>query len=100
MEYRSNYILRALRGDANIFTPNILKVDRSGVTFYKRNHFLINVDERFIPASSIASVMVNTGILGATLIVVSKGGNEISITGLSISDARRAKEEMLSYLET
>jgi hypothetical protein len=76
----------------NFLTPDKLLLDENGVTYQKRNKYLVGVDESFLAYSSISYVKIDRGIINATIIISSKGSQAIRAANFSLSDARKIEK--------
>jgi len=83
-EFSSKLIL-----GGNVFTPDRLIIDQDGVTFLKRNKYLIGVDRAFLSFSDISYVKVDRRLINSTVIISSKGSRGIRAENFSISDAKK-----------
>lgn len=82
----------------NILTPDKIIIDETGVTFEKRNKYLIGVDRSFLAYNSISFVKVDRGIINARIIISSKGSQGVQARNFSISDAEKMKELIIAQL--
>ena len=82
----------------NILTPDRIIIDETGVTFEKRNKYLIGVDRSFLAYNSISFVKVDRGIINARIIISSKGSQGVQARNFSISDAEKMKELIIAQL--
>ncbi len=76
----------------NVFTPDRLIIDQDGVTFLKRNKYLIGVDRVFLSFSDISYVKVDRRLINSTVIISSKGSRGIRAENFSISDAKKIEK--------
>ena len=83
-EFSSKLIL-----GGNVFTPDRLTIDQDGVTFLKRNRYLIGVDRSFLSFSDISYVKIDRRLINSTVIISSKGSRGIRAENFSISDAKK-----------
>lgn len=73
----------------SIFTPDKLIIDQNGVTYLKRNKYLIGVDRSFLSFSDISYVKIDRRLINSTIIISSKGSKGIRAENFSISDAKK-----------
>lgn len=73
----------------SILTPDKLIIDQDGVTYLKRNKYLIGVDRSFLSFSDISYVKIDRRLINSTVIISSKGSKGIRATNFSISDAKK-----------
>lgn len=83
-EFSSKLIL-----GGNVFTPDRLTINQDGVTFLKRNKYLIGVDRSFLSFSDISYVKIDRRLINSTVIISSKGSRGIRAENFSISDAKK-----------
>ena len=76
----------------SILTPDRLFLDQNGVTYQKRNKYLVGVDESFLAYGSISYVKIDRGVINATLIISSKGSQGIRAANFSLSDAKKIEK--------
>lgn len=86
-EFSSNILL-----GGNILTPDKIIINESGVTFIKRNKYLIGKDRVHISFKNIASVSVDRKLIDANIIISSKGFEKIIGKNFSISDAKKIEK--------
>jgi hypothetical protein len=86
-EFSSKLIL-----GGNVFTPDRLNINQDGVTFLKRNKYLIGVDRAFLSFSDISYVKVDRRLINSTVIISSKGSRGIRAENFSISDAKKIEK--------
>lgn len=86
-EFSSNILL-----GGNILTPDKIIINESGVTFIKRNKYLIGKDRVHISFKNIASVSVDRKLIDANIIISSKGFGEIIGKNFSISAAKKIEK--------
>ena len=82
----------------NILTPDRIIIDETGVTFEKRNKYLIGIDRSFLAYNTISFVKVDRGIINARIIISSKGSQGVQARNFSISDAEKMKELIIAQL--
>lgn len=73
----------------SILTPDKLIIDQDGVTYLKRNKYLIGVDRSFLSFSDISYVKIDRRLINSTIIISSKGSKGIRAENFSISDAKK-----------
>ena len=73
----------------SILTPDKLIIDQDGVTYLKRNKYLIGVDRSFLSFSDISYVKIDRRLINSTIIISIKGSKGIRATNFSISDAKK-----------
>jgi hypothetical protein len=86
-EFSSKLIL-----GGNVFTPDRLNINQDGVTFLKRNKYLIGVDRSYLSFSDISYVKVDRRLISTTVIISSKGSRGIRAENFSISDAKKIEK--------
>ena len=83
-EFSSNILL-----GGNILTPDNLYIDETGVTYIKRNKYLIGKDRVFLSFQNISSVRVDRKLIDATIIISGRGAVEIIAKDFSIRDSKK-----------
>ena len=83
-EFSSNILL-----GGNILTPDKLYIDETGVTYIKRNKYLIGKDRVFLSFQNISSVRVDQKLIDATIIISGRGAVEITAKDFSIRDSKK-----------
>jgi len=73
----------------SILTPDKLIINQDGVTYLKRNNYLIGVDQSFLSFSDISYVKIDRRLINSTIIISSKGSEGIRAENFSVSDAKR-----------
>ena len=73
----------------SILTPDKLIINQDGVTYLKRNKYLIGVDRSFLSFSDISYVKIDRRLINSTVIISSKGSRGIRAENFSISDAKK-----------
>ena len=73
----SKFTASFLRG-ANPINPDSIEITDGFVVFKKRKLYLIGYDTIIMKFSFISSVEINTGIIGANIIIQSFGGGTIT----------------------
>ena len=83
-EFSSNILL-----GGNILTPDKLYIDETGVTYVKRNKYLIGKDRVFLSFQNISSIRIDRKLIDATIIISGRGAIEIIAKDFSISDSKK-----------
>ena len=83
-EFSSNILL-----GGNILTPDKLYIDETGVTYTKRNKYLIGKDRVFLSFQNISSIRIDRKLIDANIIISSKGAIEIIVEDFSIGDSKK-----------
>ena len=83
-EFSSNILL-----GGNILTPDKLYIDETGVTYTKRNKYLIGKDRVFLSFQNISSIRIDRKLIDANIIISSKGAIEIIAEDFSIGDSKK-----------
>ena len=83
-EFSSNILL-----GGNILTPDKLYIDETGVTYIKRNKYLIGKDRVFLSFQNLSSVRVDRKLIDATIIISGRGAVEITAKDFSIRDSKK-----------
>lgn len=76
----------------NVFTPDKIIIDQDGVTYLKRNKYLIGVDRAFLSFSDISYVKVDRRLINSSIVISSKGSRGIRAENFSISDAKKIEK--------
>ena len=71
-----------------LLTPHIIEIIGTNLIYKKRNKYLINVDVTTIPISRIASIRIDTSLLGTDVIIESTGSDTIIAENFTKSDAK------------
>ena len=87
-QFKSNYILRCLKGDYNPFTPNIINIYPDRIEYKRRNWHLISVDTENLHFYKITGISIDKHIFGATITIKSTGSDPIYVNGLWKSTAK------------
>ena len=87
VKFTSNILL----GGA-ILTPDKILLGATGVSYIKRNKFLIGEDIITISYKKISSVEIDRGIIDADILVKGFGGETILVKDFSIGNAKKIKE--------
>lgn len=90
--FKSDYILRILKGDFHPFTPNVLILDDNQIEFHRRNWHLVSVDTESLHFANITGVTVDKHLFGATITIKSKGNDPIRVSGLWKKDASQIQK--------
>ena len=83
-EFSSNILL-----GGNMLTPDKLYIDETGVTYVKRNKYLIGKDRVFLSFQNISSIRIDRKLIDATIIISGRGAIEIIAKDFSISDSKK-----------
>jgi uncharacterized membrane protein YvbJ len=83
-EFSSNILL-----GGNILTPDKLYIDETGVTYVKRNKYLIGKDRVFLSFQNISSIRIDRKLIDATIIISGRAAVEIIAKDFSISDSKK-----------
>ena len=94
-EFNYSFSSKLILG-GNLLTPDRLLLNQDGVTYQKRNKYLIGVDESFLAYNSISYVKIDRGLINATVIISSRGSQGIKAANMSLSDARKI-EKIIKY---
>lgn len=86
VEYHS-----AITRGGSILTPDRLSINSNTLIYKKRNKNLINVDTLSIPLDRIASVAIDSSLLGTDIRISSYGAGEILLKKFTLSDAKEIK---------
>ncbi|MEN8811542.1 MAG: hypothetical protein ABF273_10290 [Wenyingzhuangia sp.] len=62
-----------------------------GVTYERRNKYLIGVDTSFLSYSNISYVKIDRGVIRSSLIIASRGNDSIRGKHFLIGDAKKIK---------
>ena len=76
-----------LGGD--ILNPDKILIDETGVTYIKRNSYLIGKDRVHLSYGNISSVRINRKLIDADIIISGRGAVEILAQDFSISSAKK-----------
>lgn len=83
-EFKSNILL-----GGDILTPDKIVVDHTGVTYLKRNKYLIGKDRVHLSYSNISSVRIDRKLIDADIIISGRGAVEIVAEDFSIRNAKK-----------
>ncbi len=81
----------AITRGGSILTPDKIIVSATSVPFKKRNKYLINTDTISIPIKNVASIEIDTSILGSDIIIKSYGAGRIEGKKFTKTDALEIK---------
>ena len=93
-EFSSNILL-----GGNILTPDKLYIDETGVTYTKRNKYLIGKDRVFLSFQNISSIRIDRKLIDVNIIISSKGAIEIIAKDFSIGDSKKIENIIKENLE-
>lgn len=85
-----------LGGD--ILNPDKLVINENGVTYVKRNKYLIGVDRVHLSYSNISSVRIDRKLIDADIIISSRGAVEIIARDFTISSAKKIEQIIMAQL--
>ena len=83
-EFKSNILL-----GGNILTPDKILINQTGVTYIKRNKYLIGKDRVHLSYSNISSVRIDRKLIDADSIISGRGAVEIVAEDFSIGNAKK-----------
>ena len=86
-EFKSNILL-----GGDILTPDKIVLDQTGVTYLKRNKYLIGKDRVHLSYSNISSVRIDRKIIDADIIISGRGAVEIVAEDFSIGNAKKIEK--------
>ena len=86
----SLFIAAFTRG-ANPINPDTIEINDRFVIYKKRRIYLIGYDRIAIPFSKIASIELNTGIIGIDITIHSNGLGSIYAHPFTLNDANEIK---------
>ena len=86
-EFSSNILL-----GGNILTPDKILIDQTGVTYSKRNKYLIGKDVVHLAYQNISSVRIDRKLIDSDIIIAGRGAVEIIAKDFSISDAKKIEK--------
>lgn len=92
-EFKSNILL-----GGDILTPDKILIDETGVTYIKRNSYLIGKDRVHLSYGNISSVRIDRKLIDADVIISGRGAVEIVAKDFSISSARKIERLINQYL--
>lgn len=76
----------------NILTPDRIILDDNGVTYERRNKYLIGIDRSFLSYSNISYVKIDRKLISSNIIISSRGSSSIIAKDFFISDAKKIEE--------
>ena len=76
----------------NILTPDRIILDDNGVTYERRNKYLIGIDRSFLSYNNISYVKIDRKLISSNIIISSKGSSSIIAKDFFISDAKKIEE--------
>lgn len=82
----------------SVVTPDRLILDATGVTYKKRNTYLIGVDSISLSYTNISAVKIDRKLISCTIIISSRGAEEIRAENFSIGDGKRIKALILGRI--
>ena len=86
-EFSSNILL-----GGDILTPDKILIDQNGVTYIKRNKYLIGTDRVHLAYQNISSVRIDRKLIDADIIISGRGAVEIIAKDFSISNAKKIEQ--------
>ncbi len=86
--FKYEFSSRILLG-GNILNPDKIIITEKGVTYEKRNAYLIGKDRVHLSYDNISSVRIDRKLIDATIIVSGRGAVEIVAKYFSISSAKK-----------
>lgn len=81
----------AITRGANPINPDTIEITDNSVIFKKRRIYLIGYDKIIIPFSKIASIEIDTGVIGTRITIHSFGLGTITAHPFSLHDANEIK---------
>jgi hypothetical protein len=82
----------------SVVTPDRLILESTGVTYRKRNSYLIGVDSVSLSYANISAVRIDRKLISCTIIISSRGAEEIRAENFSIGDGKRIKTLILERI--
>ncbi len=76
----------------HLLTPDKIILDQIGVTYEKRNKYLIGIDRSLLSFSSISYVKIDRGVIRSAIIISSEGNESIRAKHFFIRDAKKIKK--------
>lgn len=76
----------------NILTPDRIILDDNGVTYERRNKYLIGIDRSFLSYNNISYVKIDRKLISSNIIIASRGSSSIIAKDFFISDAKKIEE--------
>lgn len=89
--FRHEFSSKIILG-GSVITPHKILIDNTGVTYSKRNSYLIGYDRVKLSFRSISSVRIDRGVIDADIIISGRGTVEIVAKNFSISDAKKIEK--------
>jgi hypothetical protein len=86
-EFKSNILL-----GGDILTPDKILIDQTGVTYIKRNKYLIGNDRVHLAYQNISSIRIDRKLIDADIIISGRGTVEIIAEDFSISNAKEIEQ--------
>ena len=86
-EFKSNILL-----GGDILTPDKILIDQTGVTYIKRNKYLIGNDRVYIAYQNISSIRIDRKLIDEDIIISGRGAVKIIAKDLSISNAKKIEQ--------
>jgi hypothetical protein len=86
-EFKSNILL-----GGDILNPDKILIDQNGVTYIKRNKYLIGTDRVNLAYQNISSVRIDRKLIDADIIISGRGAVEIIAKDFSISNAKKIEQ--------
>jgi len=86
-EFKSNILL-----GGDILTPDKILIDQTGVTYIKRNKYLIGNDRVHLAYQNISSIRIDRKLIDADIIISGRGTVEIIAKDFSISNAKEIEQ--------
>ena len=81
----------AVTRGGSIINPDRIEITDRSVIYKKRRIYLIGYDKIIIPFSKIASIEINTGIIGTEITIHSYGLGTITAHRFTLMDAKEIK---------
>ena len=89
--FKHEFSSRILLG-GNILNPDKIIITEKGVTYEKRNAYLIGKDRVHLSYDNISSVRIDRKLIDATIIVSGRGAVEIIAKDFSISTEKKIEQ--------
>ena len=86
-EFKSNILL-----GGDILTPDKILINQTGVTYIKRNKYLIGNDRVHLAYQNISSIRIDRKLMDADIIISGRGAVEIIAKDFSISNAKKIEQ--------
>ena len=86
-EFKSNILL-----GGDILTPDKILISHTGVTYIKRNKYLIGNDRVHLAYQNISSIRIDRKLIDANIIISGRGAVEIIAKDFSISNAKKIEQ--------